>query len=250
MLIPQATLVSNGISQNKHYSLCNLRNRKRERVKVEVFFLEISSLSNPRIEARVREDEEGSKLITACKEFFVWPTSKVASQRKEDDEYVAKNDKSVTFDYKEDDINKYIENNKNKFEEKIKRLEENKIKLLKMQEIDNKVLNVTGPPFSTYVKKIIDIINFNPEKEQMVKSKIISTGEVEYMKFNNYLEAVQYVRWHYDSKTDYDELHDHTKWIITDIGTNTVINRDFFYDERNKDTPDAPDTPDTRLPLA
>ena len=99
-----------------------------------------------RIEARDREDEEGSKLITACKEFFVWPTSKVASQRKEDDEYVAKNDKSVTFDYKVDNINKYIEDNK-------KKLEENKIKLLEMQEKDNKVLNVTGPPFSTYVKK-------------------------------------------------------------------------------------------------
>ena len=79
----------------------------------------------------------------------------------------------------------------------------------------------------------------------MVKSKIIANSEVQYMKFKNYLDAVQYVRWHYDSTTDSGEFQDHTKWIITDIGTNTVINRDFFYDERNKDTPDAADTPDT-----
>jgi hypothetical protein len=73
----------------------------------------------------------------------------------------------------------------------------------------------------------------------MIKSKIIKTDEVNYTRVDNYLEAVQYVRWHYDSLNDYGELDDHTKWIITDIGTNTVINRDFlFYDERNEGNPD------------
>jgi hypothetical protein len=184
-----------------------------------------------RIEDRVREDKEGSKLINACKEFFVWPTSKVAIQRKEDDEYVAKNDKSVTVDYRQGEINEYIEKEK-------KRLEETYKTLTKMQDTDS-IYQGTGASFSTYVKNIININNFNPDKEQMIKSKIIETGEVNYMKFDNYLKAVQYVRWNYDSKNDYGKYDDHTKWIITDIGTNTVINRDFFYDKRNDDKPDT-----------
>jgi hypothetical protein len=193
-----------------------------------------------RIEDRVREDEEGSKLINACKEFFVWPTSKVAIQRKEDDEYVAKNDKSVTVDYEQREINEYFDGIAINIEKEKKRLEETYKTIAEMQEIDSKVLNVTGPPFYTYVKNIININNFNPNKSHTVRFKIISTGIEESYKFNNYLKAVQYVRDNFDSLTNYESV-DHTKWIIIDDTTNTIINYDFYYNERNDGNTDTDD---------
>jgi len=194
-----------------------------------------------RIEDRVREDEEGSKLINACKEFFVWPTSKVAIQRKEDDEYVAKNDKSVTVDYEQREINEYFDGIAINIEKEKKRLEETYKTIAEMQEIDSKVLNVTGPPFYTYVKNIININNFNPNKSHTVRFKIISTGIEESYKFNNYLKAVQYVRYNYDSTDPFSDPSDHTKWIIIDDTTNTIINYDFYYNRRNDGNTDTDD---------
>ena len=166
-----------------------------------------------RIKDRVREDEENKKLINTCKEFFVWPTSKVASQRKEDDEYVAKNDK--------------IENNR-------KRLEE-------MEKEDN-IKNKFDLLFSHYVDNMLDKYSHDPDTPKTVKSKIIDTGEINFAEFNNYLTAVRYVRENYDTKDTYtDSFIDHTKWLIIDNGTNAVVNRDDFYYTRNNGKLDTDD---------
>jgi hypothetical protein len=167
-----------------------------------------------RINDRVREDEENNKLINTCKEFFIWPTSKVASQRKEDDEYVAKNDK----------------------------IENNKMRLKEMEMEDAKTSSGTDLLFSYYVKKIFDTYSYDPDKPKTVKSKIIYSGKINFAKFDNYLKAVQYVRDNYDRKdSDWDSFSDNTKWLIIDNDTNAVLNRDEFYYTRNKGKPDPDD---------
>ena len=167
-----------------------------------------------RIKDRVREDEENNKLIKTCKEFFVWPTSKVAIQRKEDDEYVAKNDK----------------------------IENNRMRLIEMDLEDAQTRSGTDLLFLYYVDKIVDAYSYDPDRPKTVKSKIIYSGKINFEKFDNYLKAVQYVRDNYDTYDSYSgSFIDNTKWLIIDNDTNAVLNRDKFYDTRNKGKPEPDD---------
>ena len=166
-----------------------------------------------RIKDRVREDEENNKLIKTCKEFFVWPTSKVASQRKEDDEYVAKNDKSVTVDEAEAKHQKNIE------------------RRLEMDTLDNDKNKYIPLKLSWFADdSIIEFINF--DNKHAVAWEAIEGGSEGgskgYEEFDNYMQACEFVRDSFfrSSNDSYDWDSKYTKWKIVDVETGAIRKMD------------------------